>query len=176
MGGPVPGSPNSRCKKDVERQKSHVLVVETATTSQLICFYLFLEYVRPQQLYTVLDILPWAQLTIISTFFAYLFQRGKKESLLDPMTMLFVIFVLHVLVSSWLAYSPNTSFENINVIISWILIYGLIISIVNTERRFVIFLALFFLFNFKMSQHGFRAWMGRGFSFSPAFHGAVRKT
>ncbi|MBI5451172.1 MAG: O-antigen ligase family protein [Gammaproteobacteria bacterium] len=63
------------------------------------------------------------------------------------------------------AYSTAMSLDNIELIFSWYLIYFLIIKVVNNEKRFFIFLLLYFLFNFKMSQHGFISWATNGFSF-----------
>jgi len=45
------------------------------------------------------------------------------------------------------------------------LIYLLIANIVVTERRYFLFVLLFMLFNYKMAQHGARAWIGMGFGF-----------
>ena len=50
--------------------------------------------------------------------------------------------------------------------LTWVLVYFLTISIVNTEKRMIIFLLFYFLFNFKMSQHGTISWASRGFSFA----------
>lgn len=141
---------------------------------KLICICLVLEYVRPQSMYPVLAIIPWSQILILLTLMITIVnpEKGNKtQSSNFPqdgkhITRLFIVFVGHCFVSSVLAYSPEDSYEQLKVIISWIIFYYLIVTIVNSERRFLVFLALFFLCNLKMSQHGFFAWAGRGFSFS----------
>ena len=44
--------------------------------------------------------------------------------------------------------------------------YFLISNIVNTEKRFLVFMLAFLLYSFKMSQHSFRGWARMGFGFS----------
>jgi len=46
------------------------------------------------------------------------------------------------------------------------MLYFLVIHIVNTERRFFVFMLLFLLVNFKMSQHGTISFALRGFAFT----------
>lgn len=48
----------------------------------------------------------------------------------------------------------------------WFLIYFLIVNIVNSEKRLFIFLLIFLIASFKLSQHGARTWAMRGFSFA----------
>lgn len=141
---------------------------------KLVCICLFLEYVRPQSLYPALSIIPWSQIAILATIATLITNREnrKREKLGKTLkeeyylTPLFMLFFIHCIFSSAFAFSSEYAFENIKVIASWIIFYLLIISIVNTEKRFLFFLALFFLCNLKMSQFGFRAWVMRGFSFS----------
>lgn len=138
-----------------------------STAFKLMCAYLLLEYVRPQSIYPQLDVAPWSLITLILAATFYLVQPEKnKQKEIYFTTPLFFAFTIHALLSGWLAYSQDEAFKNIDIILSWLIVYFLIISIVNTERRFLIFLMLFFLFNLKMSQHGFKTWVGRGFSFS----------
>src|SRR4030066_1022728 len=75
----------------------------------LICFYLFLEYVRPQSIYPELDVLPYAFITILLAFIAYLFEANHL-SVKNVENKLIVFFLLTVLLSSVLAYSPADSY------------------------------------------------------------------
>ena len=130
----------------------------------LASFYLFLEYVRPQSIYPWLQIIPWAQITIIIIGMRFLVEN-KEPIVSSVANKLLVIFVLVVIASSYFAIWPEKSWENINVMLSWFVIYFLLVNIINSEERFILFFVFFLLFSFKMSQHGFRTWMGRGFSF-----------
>lgn len=131
----------------------------------LLCVYIFFEYVRPQTIYPAIDILPWAQIVLLlAALTAYFDKSIKFVSNIE--NRLLIIFFLIILLSSLFAFLPATSFSNLNVAVNWIILYFLIISIVNTEKRFLIFILLFLLVSFKMSQHGFRTFATRGFSFA----------
>lgn len=131
----------------------------------LICFYLFLEYVRPQSVYPAIDFIPWAFLTILVTA-AVSFHEGNRLGVKNIENVLFTVFFLTILLSSLLAYSPQDSFDRLSIYVGWIIVYFLIINIVTTETRYFIFLVLFILWNFKMTQHGFRTWAERGFGYA----------
>lgn len=130
----------------------------------LICAYLFLEYVRPQSIYPGLDVLPYAFLTVLLAFIAYVFE-GNHQGVKNTENKLLVFFLLTILASSAVAYSPTVSFGNLQLFITWLVIYYLIIHIVNTEQRFFIFFLSYLIYNFKMSQHGFLSWASVGFEF-----------
>lgn len=129
-----------------------------------ICFYLFLEYVRPQTAYPVLDIIPWSRLTIIATCLA-LFADKNRQYVSNRADKFVLAFLLIAFLSSMFAYSPKTSWESFVYIGSWVIVYFLITNIVRTEERWFVFFVLFLLVNVKMSLFGFRAWVGRGFAF-----------
>lgn len=130
----------------------------------LICTYLFFEYVRPQSIYTWIDFLPWGQVILILCVVAVLME-GKAFRMRTPAGPLLILFTIIVLASSALAYSPSTSFANIELFLSWLLIYILITNIITTEQRFFIFFLSFLLYSFKMSQHGALSWARMGFAF-----------
>ena len=131
----------------------------------LLCIYFFFEYVRPQSLYPVIDVLPYAQiflfLTIISAFadpsVKWVSSFGSK---------LMFIFALVIVLSSIFAFRPGASLDNYVFFLNWFILYFLVLTIVNTETRLFLFLCAFFLFNLKMAQHGFFSWMQRGFAFT----------
>ncbi len=131
----------------------------------LICFYIFLEYVRPQTAYPVIDVIPWAQTAIILTI-AFFLIEGNRMSVRNGLSRLMFVFLLAVLASSVLADSPAASFDKIDIFIAWFIVYFLIINIVNTQQRLFIFLCLYLLWNFKMTQHGFLSWASRGFAYA----------
>lgn len=130
----------------------------------LICFYLFLEYVRPQSIYPAINVLPWALVTVLSAV-ALSLHGGKLFKVSNAENSLFIMFFIVVVLSSIFAYYPQESFEKLDIYITWILVYFLITNIVTTTNRYFIFLVLYFLWNIKMTQHGFSVWVARGFSY-----------
>jgi O-antigen ligase len=130
-----------------------------------LCIYVFFEYVRPQAIYSAIDIIPWGQIAVIATFVTALLDSEVKW-VRSPANTLVILFTVHLLVSSVFALSPSIAFEKIDIPLVWFTLYFLIITILNTEKRFFVFLLLFLLVNFKMSQFGFISYANRGFSYA----------
>lgn len=130
-----------------------------------ITAYFFFEYVRPQGIFPAIAFIPWAQICLLAAIFGAVTDRTVKWMPCVENKHL-LVFLSIVLLSAALAFKPHIAWETISIIINWVLIYFLVITIVNTEKRFYLFLFAYFIFNFKMSQHGFVAWASRGFSFT----------
>ena len=130
----------------------------------LICSYLFFEYVRPQSIYESVDLLPWAFLSIVLCLVAFLVER-RSWRFTTAVDWLLAVFCLVVLAASSLAYFPAASFAALPLFVSWILIYVLISGLVITERRFLVFILSFLLYNLKMALHATRTWAAIGFAF-----------
>ena len=131
----------------------------------LLCIYFLFEYVRPQSLYPVIDILPWAQIFLLSTL---LFSITDKTVIWvsNVENKLFVLFCFIVILSGMFAFNSSLSLDYWEVMGGWIIVYFLVISIVNTEQRMLLFILAYCLFNLKMAQHGAISWAQRGFSFA----------
>jgi O-antigen ligase len=84
----------------------------------------------------------------------------------SPFHWLLPLYLLHCLVSSFLAYNSAYSFDKFSIIFLWVLMFFLISSIVTTERRLYLFVIAYLLSNLKMSQFGFFTWVKRGFGFA----------
>ncbi len=130
----------------------------------LVSLYLFFEYVRPQALYQSLDVLPWALLSILLCSAAFLVE-GKSWRFATPADWLLALFSFVVLAASAVAYFPSVSVAALPLFFSWVLIYILISGVVTTERRFLVFILFFLLYNLKMSLHATRSWAAIGFAF-----------
>lgn len=130
-----------------------------------VCIYFFFEYVRPQSIYKVIDILPYTQISLFFACIAALSDKNVKW-VSNPGNTLFILFFIVVLVSGLFAFKPSTSWDKIDIIINWVIIYFLFVAVVNTEKRFIVFILLFLLVNFKMSQFGFRDFVSRGFGYA----------
>lgn len=131
----------------------------------MICGYLFFEYFRPQSIYPAIDILPWTSIFLGFAAIGIVFDKQKRW-VSDPANKWLIVFLLVILLSSFLAYWPATSYVNLEFFYTWVIIYFLIINIVNTPRRFYIFFLIFCLASFKLSLHGAQVWATRGFGFS----------
>lgn len=127
--------------------------------------YFFFEYVRPQTIFTWLDVIPWAQLTLLVALFTSFSDKTVKWVHNKQNNILLLFFGIVVL-SGLFAFKPSVAWEAKTDIINWLLVYFLVINIINSEKRFYIFLLGYLLYSYKMSQHGFFAWSGRGFSFT----------
>jgi len=131
----------------------------------LVCLAMLFEYVRPQAIYTWMEPVPWSQILLILAPIMFVLEGGTIR-IRNAMTPWLVAFGLAVLLSSALAIYPQTSQAELYVFGTWVLFYLLIASVANTESKFLLFFLLYMLASFKMSQHGFRTWLERGFGFA----------
>lgn len=128
-----------------------------------VCIYLFFEYVRPQQIYTIIQGPPYARITIVLAFASFLLERRTFR--FRAPELLLTAFSIIVLASSFTAFDPSASYDKILDFFPWILIYFLIANSVSTEKRFLVFMLSFLLYSFKMSLFGTRSWAQDGFAF-----------
>jgi putative inorganic carbon (HCO3(-)) transporter len=131
-----------------------------------VCLYIFFEYVRPQAIYAPLKGMPLASISVLLCGAALLLEgrRPHRPTFVDG---LLVFFTLVILASSAVGFLPADSFaEFLPLYFGWIIAYVLITTTVDNDRKFVIFMVLYFLWSFKMSQHGTRSFVERGFSFA----------
>ena len=130
-----------------------------------LCLYFFFEYIRPASIYPALDILPWTQISLLLAVVTAFTDKNIKW-VSSGNNILFILFYMIVMLSVVFAFKPSISWDKIDIVVNWIIIYFLFICIVNTEKKFFIFFLLFMLVNFKMSQHGFMSFASRGFSYT----------
>ena len=128
-----------------------------------VCIYLFLEYVRPQQIYTAILGPPYAQIAIILASAAFLIEQRKVRLGLPELLVMF--FSLVVILSSVNAFDSQLSYDRFWRYFSWVVIYVLIANTIDNERRFLVFMLSFLLYSFKMAQFGTRSWASSGFAF-----------
>ncbi|PSF04862.1 hypothetical protein C7H09_17715 [Marinobacter fuscus] len=131
----------------------------------MICAYLGFEYVRPQSIIPAIDILPWTQLVVIGAILGC-FTDKTVRWVSSSVNVLLILFLLIILLSSVLAYFPSASYRNLDKYYLWVVIYFLIINIVNTRKRFFIFICIFLVASFKISFSLALTWAQRGFSFT----------
>lgn len=131
----------------------------------MLCVYFMFEYVRPQALYPSLDVLPWAQIFLIAAVIAAILDPSVKW-VGHAQNRLMLLFTVVIVLSGMFGFHPAISAENWTVFGGWLLVYFLVITIVNSEQRVIIFVCIYCLFSLKMSQHGAIGWAQRGFSFA----------
>ena len=131
----------------------------------LLCIYMFFEYVRPQQLFPAINVLPWAQISLVGALVSHFGLEGGGIRTRTAANALLALFTLIVLASTATAYMPGQSIANYDAFFGWVLVYLLIANIVTTERRLVVFMLAFLLYNFQMSFGAMKQWAGFGFGF-----------
>lgn len=131
----------------------------------MITLYLFTEYVRPQSILPWLDFLPWAQIFIIGAL-GGLFLEPKTKWAYSPINKWLFIFFVVIIISCFNAYNPSIAFSYLEFFYIWLIVYLLIVKIVNTEKRLIIFISVFLLASFKLSLSLTYTWASRGFSFT----------
>jgi len=131
----------------------------------MICGYLIIEYVRPQAIFPVLEIIPWGLLTLL---FGLLFRLFEKNATFvnDGANYLVILFNLVILASCLNAQNPDVSWANIQICYYWLIIYFLVTNIVTNEARLLLFIGVFLLASAKLSFSLARIWAMRGFSFT----------
>lgn len=130
-----------------------------------ICFYLFFDYVKPDQQYPIFAILPFLFLSILGAIVGWYMDPTSKIQFSALHTVL-LLFGFHAILSSLFAYDSAFAFAHFELLRTSILIIFLITAIVKTEKRLFIFFLVYFVSNFRMSQFGFISWVKRGFSFA----------
>jgi len=131
----------------------------------MICGYLIIEYVRPQAIFPVLEIIPWGLLTLL---FGLLFRLFEKNATFvkDGTNYLVILFNVVILASCLTAQNPDISWANIEICYYWLIIYFLVTNIVTNEARLLLFIGVFLLASAKLSFSLARIWAMRGFAFT----------
>lgn len=131
-----------------------------------LCFYIFMEYIRPYAMYPVLNFLPWGMLSILGTFGSVFLSQQKPASRLNGMDYQFFIMSLIMLLSGLFAWSPAASYKYWGTFATWFMLYISVICILNTPKKLLIFTLFFLLINLKMSGFGAKSFALRGFTFA----------
>jgi putative inorganic carbon (HCO3(-)) transporter len=130
----------------------------------MICAYLFFEFVRPQALFPVISVIPWAQLCLMGALIGALADPTANH-VKSIANVYIVLFSIVILVSVATAYRTDLSKMYFMDFFSWVIVYFLIIRIVNTKERFYIFLLIFLFAAGKIAFGTSKSWASRGFSF-----------
>lgn len=128
-----------------------------------IILYLFFEYVRPQSIYSWIDVAPWSFLALLgAVVLVVLEQRVDFGS--KGLWAMVALFTLVIFASSVTAYSPSASWDKREFWLNWVLLIFVVGGGLRTRTEFILVLLSFVLWNLKMSQHGVQGWVFSGFS------------
>jgi putative inorganic carbon (HCO3(-)) transporter len=163
-GAVPPGSPIMKSFHRLEFGAFAKFFVSQPPSFWFVSLYLLFEYVRPQTIYRSLDVLPWAQWTILACAAAVVLE-GKLFRPTDRSDAWLSLFAAILIASCFTAFVPAVSFAALELFLTWMLIFVLITRAVDDPPRFFFFYALFLLFSLKMSQHATRSWVGAGGQF-----------
>lgn len=130
----------------------------------MICGYLFIEYVRPQSIVPALNFLPWGQIFLLFALAGWGLSNPKWVA--SSANKWMIAFLAIITMSCFAALYPEYSWKHYKDFYSWVIIYFAIINVVTTPKRLFIFLLLFLLCSFKISQFTARVWAARGFAFT----------
>ena len=131
----------------------------------LLCVYFMFEYLRPQQMYPVIDVIPWGMTTILLCTVASLLTRERVPGF-NAVDGLCLLFMGTLVASMFTAYSPAQSLKAWTTAATMALMYFCVRQILGTPQRLLLFTLFFVLVSFKFSQHSARSFAGRGFSFA----------
>ena len=131
----------------------------------MLCMYMLFEYMRPQVMFPQLNILPWGMLSLLLTIITIFLNKSVKW-VENPINKLLIAFMLVLVISSIFSFNIDASLYRKEIMITWFLVYFLIINIINTEKLLIMFIAFYLLLSLKMAQFGTIMWIQRGFSFT----------
>ena len=76
----------------------------------LLCLYILVEYLRPQNMYSVIDFLPWGQVFVVACFVS-VFTTNSKIGSYGAMDKIFVALTALVILSVLFAYDSAVSMK-----------------------------------------------------------------
>jgi O-antigen ligase len=131
----------------------------------MLCIFLILQYADPTQIYPKLAVLPWDKIVLGLTVLAWPMDP-RRRWVRDSANIWITLFLVVIVASSALAIYPEISWSHWFDFLDWYVIYFLVINMVTTGERYLLFMGIFLLANFKLSFFGARTWAERGFGFA----------
>lgn len=130
-----------------------------------ICAYMFVEYFRPQRIYTFLDFAPWAQMALILALVGIISDPKSRLKWSSQHTFV-LLFTIAIHLSFLVAFDISYSKEYYIVFVQWIIVFYLITTIVTTKERLYILFLVIFVCSLKVAIGTTRIFAMRGFSFT----------
>ncbi|WP_320826541.1 O-antigen ligase family protein [Reinekea sp.] len=130
-----------------------------------LCAYVFFEYFRPQSIYPIIDILPWAQGSLLLAIAFSVFDKKSKTNWTMSHTLL-AVFALQILISFVFAYDVVWSKKNYIDFFQWVVVFIAITRVVTTPERLYIAILVYYLCALKIALGTAYAFALRGFAFT----------
>jgi putative inorganic carbon (HCO3(-)) transporter len=130
----------------------------------LLCVYIVFEYLRPQAMFRVIDVLPWGTTTLTLAVVGALVV-SKPVRGMNALDALIALFMLALWGSMLFAYDTDASLKAWSTAATMGLLYFSVRAILTSPGRLLLFSLFFLLVNLKFSQHSTRSFVLRGFSF-----------
>ncbi len=124
----------------------------------LLCVYMTFEYVRPQQMYSFIDVLPWGLISIVLCTISAAVSQGRSHGL-NFLDVLCGIFLIVLALSMVTAYDPAAAIASWLTVASTVMLFFCVRSILSTANRILIFTICFAIINLKFSQYSARAFL-----------------
>lgn len=99
-----------------------------------LCVYFFFEYVRPQSIYPVISIIPWAQITFLAALAGVLTDKSARW-VSNIENKLMIIFFIIIVLSGLFAFNPRASWQSKDLFLNWFLLYFLVINIIIQKEE-----------------------------------------
>jgi putative inorganic carbon (hco3(-)) transporter len=128
--------------------------------------YLVFEYAAPAAKIPGLQALQLGKVIALSTLLFWVLNsiiKKKLKLVINPENWLIVSWLIIALLSSIVAFNSEKAFSDSMDFARWVLIYFMLINIINSKNKWLWFVAIFLLLNFKMSQFQIRSF-NTGFS------------
>lgn len=129
-----------------------------------ICLFLFVVYYRPQEIYSVLGVIPWAQVAISLAFLGVFTDKRSRFRWSSGHTFV-ALFTVTIHMSFLVAFDLSYSLKNYVNFIQWIVAFYLITTIVTTKERCYFFFLVLFFCSLKIAIGTAKVFAMRGFSF-----------
>lgn len=130
----------------------------------MIYLNVFFEYVRPQQIYSWMSVVPWPKITLFGALLFTLLE-GRPRFRAWGVWGGIVLFTAAIVISGFTAQYPADSWAGKDVWINWLILMFVIGAGIRDKEEFVLLLFGWILWHLKMTQHGVREWVLSGFSF-----------
>ena len=129
--------------------------------------YLFVEYVRPQQIYTSLAVFPWGNFALGGAALLTLLEGrlSFRETLIWVLVGAFTLIIFVSTAAAGFPYAALHGESGWSMWVSWLLAMSVIAGMSKNRPQIILLFAFWILWNLKMSQSGVRSWAAAGFAF-----------
>ena len=130
-----------------------------------ICAFLFIEFFRPQSIFTFLSVVPWGSIFLGLAILSSFLDKDSKFRI-TKFHILILTFAVIVHLSFTVAFNIHFSQKYYINFIQWIIVFFVVSTIVTNKTRFYAFFIVWFACVFKIALGTAKVWALRGFAFT----------